>query len=472
MANVDQDKGLELTVQVGDQVRVLDAATGGDKYAFAAVQLQTVEDVNHDGVAEVKVKQAGKTLFLNASDGQLRPRKLAYPGDRGWEDWGTGERLRWRWGKAGEVEIVTQAGQVKARLPAAAYMTVPIAADLDSDGRVEILVRDASGRIRVLAAEAEGVHELPFPDVRCDRRGGLSRGGGITACDLDSDGRRELIFLQRGRLCVADSAGQVLFRSDEADLHCPTVGHFNRDRVKDVAAYCKGRWIAFDWQRKSVIWDAVTPDSNVVAAWDVDRDGLDDLAGKHGPVFLLDGASGRTLWKSFRREMCALGLGTFADLTGDGRQEILITGEYTNTAWHVTGENLWWIGWSSGGNKEHYAAVADVNRDGAKDVGISSNHGVFYCVDGRDGRQLWTFDIGRKVTLTHPAAADLDGDGKPEFVFGTMAGRLIVLNGEDGSVAKTMDFHEPVGPSIVADVDRDGIAEVMFVCDSALHCID
>ena len=471
LTNVDDQDGLELTVQAGSDVHVLDASTGKDKHVIVGAQLKATEDVDRDGLAEIVVRKRKATEFFRGIRDKMAKCAISYPADQRWQDWGDGELRRWRWGSGGRIEIVDRSNSIQATLPAAPYMVTPIAADLDGDGAVEVVVRDSSGHIRVLDARRGSPRQREFPALRCDRDGSVTRGGGVTACDLDGDGRRELVFRRGGRLKVTDYAGQELFASKQGSLRHPAIGDFNGDGVKDIACYSAKRWTAFDWKHKKVIWTVDAPESNEVGAWDVDGDGMDELAGKHGPAFMIDGSDGRTLWTAFRREMCALGLGTFADLTGDGLMEVLITGEYTNTAWRTTGENLWWIGWSSGGNKEHYCAMADLNGDGASDVGISSNHGVFYCVDGRSGQELWTYRIPQMVTLTHPAAADIDSDGRAEFVFGTMTGLLVVLNGEDGSVAKTMALGEPVGAPIVADVDNDGEAEVLFVCGSHLHCV-
>lgn len=481
IANVDNDKAIELTIQVGEDVRVLNATDGAEKHRIPGALLKTVEDVNGDGIGEIVVTRQDKTLFFNACDGKMAERSLSYPPGRGWADWGDGELSRWQWGTDAALEIVNKEGKVKARMPGAPFMADPIAADLEGDGRMEILVRDASGRVRVFDGAASPPKEIDFPEWRCDGVGGVTRGCGITACDVNGDGKREIVLIRKGQLKVADCRGKELFSSQEGQARFPIIGDFNGDGVKDIAWYTIGRsasfgwngkWTAFDLKNGKVLWEAGAPDTNEVAAWDVDGDGRDELTGKHGPVFMISGADGHTMWKAFRKEMCALGLGAFADLDGDGQMEALITGEYTNTAWRANGENFWWIGWSSGGAKEHYGAVADVNGDGALDLGLSSNHGVFYCVDGRDARELWTYKIPEKITLTHPAAADLDGDGKVEFVFGTNTGLLVMLNGEDGSVAQTMDLGHPVGPPIFADVDNDGDGEILFCCNSEICCVD
>jgi len=334
-----------------------------------------------------------------------------------------------------------------------------------------VLVRDPDGVVRVLDASRGAPRPLAFPELRCDLPGESSRGGGITACDLDGDGKAELAFCQGGHLGVANSDGSVRFRSEAVGLHLPAVGEFDGDGVKDIACYAYRRWMAFSGRDGHVIWDAPAQESNEVATCDLDGDGRDEIMGKMGPVFLLNGADGRTLWTASRREQCALGLGVFADLDGDGRMEPMATGEYTNTAWHRSGRCLWWMGWSSGGNKEHYGATADVNGDGASDFAFSSNHGALYCMDGRDGHPLWTFQIPQKVSLSHCAAADLDGDGRPEFAFGTNTGKLMVVNGEDGRLAKSVDLGGPVGEPIIADVDGDGLADVLVVSNGDLYCL-
>jgi len=469
-ADVDGDGRLEVVIQAGADVLVLGGLDGADRYCIPNASLSDAADLDGDGVAEIMVTEGGKTLAYNGQGGFSR-KDIPYPPNWGWHNWGDGELSRLRGGPNGVTEVVNQAGKVKAVLPGAPYMTSPIAADLQGDGKVEVLVREATGLIRILDATTGTPKPLAFPNLKCDSPGEMSRGGGITCCDLDHDGKAEIIFRQGGRLTVANADGSIRFRSELGGLSFPAVGRFDGDGALDVACYAGKRWIAFSGSDGKVIWDTPALESNEVATWDVDGDGRDEITGKMGPVFLLSGADGHTLWTAFRREQCALGLGVFADLNGDGRLEALAIGEYTNTAWYPNGRNLWWIGWSSGGSKEHYGAVADVNADGAWDFAISSNHGVLYCVDGRDGHELWTSGIPEKVSLSHCAAADLDGDRKPEFVFGANTGKLIVVNGEDGSLAKEIDFRHPVGEPIVADVNGDDLAEVLVVSDSTLYCL-
>jgi outer membrane protein assembly factor BamB len=470
LADVDGDRQLEVIVRIGADTVVLNGIDGAEEYRIPNASLSECADLNGDGVAEIVAKAGEQTVAYNGQGG-YGPKDVTYPATWGWSDWGDGNLCRLRGAAGGRTEVVNRDGQVKASLPGAAYRTTPIVADLQGDGKAEIVLRDAGGILRVLEATSGRPVVVPFPELKCDYAEDTSRGGGITARDLDGDGKAELVLRDGGHLVVANADGSTRFRSEPGGLHFPAVGHFDHDGIADIACDAGKRWIAFSGKEGRIIWEAEAPESNEVATWDTDGDGCDELTGKMGPVFLLSGADGHTMWTAFRKEQCALGLGVFADLNGDEVMEALATGEYTNTAWYPNGASMWWIGWSSGGAKEHYGAVADVNADGAWDYAVSSNHGVLYCVDGRDGHELWTFRIPEKVSLSHCAAADLDSDRRPEFVFGTNTGRLMVVNGEDGSLAASVDLGAPAGEPIVADANGDHRAEVLVVAGGRLLCL-
>jgi hypothetical protein len=121
--------------------------------------------------------------------------------------------------------------------------------------------------------------------------------------------------------------------------------------------------------------------------------------------------------------------------------------------------------------------VVDIAGDGRPEIVAAVPDGFVYAVSPT-GRRLWRFDYARgaaKTFASEVVAADLNRDGTPELVFGTYAltpgeGRLVVLSaagkllhdvrlprqGTDGN-----GIGVPAAPSI-GDVDGDGRLEVVL----------
>jgi outer membrane protein assembly factor BamB len=153
------------------------------------------------------------------------------------------------------------------------------------------------------------------------------------------------------------------------------------------------------------------------------------------------------------------------------------------------------------------AGIADLNSDGIKEVLIGSSNGIFYCLNGKTGTTLWTFQTGGEI-VSSAALGDLDGDGALEVVFGsadgflyvldgkgvlrwkknlgsavysspalarrgndkrldvyitTLAGRLAILRGTDGVLLGGFNvLAHVVSSPIIADIDGDGKLEIFF----------
>lgn len=129
--------------------------------------------------------------------------------------------------------------------------------------------------------------------------------------------------------------------------------------------------------------------------------------------------------------------------------------------------------------------VVDVTGDGRPEIIAAVPGGGVYAV-GPTGRRLWRHDYARGAPRTFASevvAADLNRDGRPELVFGTYgltpgSGHLVVLSGagrrlydirlprqgRDGN-----GIGIPAAPSI-ADIDGDGLLEIVLT--SFDHGID
>src|SRR5262249_12924985 len=109
----------------------------------------------------------------------------------------------------------------------------PVAADLDGDGTLELVVADGMGHIHVLSARGKEVPPWPL------RVGPL--GAQVVVEDLNGDGRMELLVLDAaGNLVCFDLLAKELWLvhiftgSDPPLDHAPTVGDVDGDGTLDV----------------------------------------------------------------------------------------------------------------------------------------------------------------------------------------------------------------------------------------------
>jgi hypothetical protein len=129
--------------------------------------------------------------------------------------------------------------------------------------------------------------------------------------------------------------------------------------------------------------------------------------------------------------------------------------------------------------------VVDITGDGRPEIVAPVPDGAVYAV-GPNGKRLWRYDYahgGRRTFASEVVAADLNRDGRPELVFGSYSlsrdgGRLIVLSGR-GRLLREIRIPRqgadgngigiPAAPSI-ADIDGDGLLEIVLT--SFDHGID
>ena len=121
--------------------------------------------------------------------------------------------------------------------------------------------------------------------------------------------------------------------------------------------------------------------------------------------------------------------------------------------------------------------VVDLTGDGRPEVVASLPGGRVYAV-GPDGHRLWTATYAPKRAKTFASevvAADLNKDGTPELVFGTYslhrnAGHLVLLSAQGKKLSDTRLKHQgrdgngigvPAAPSI-ADLTGDGTLEIVL----------
>lgn len=180
-------------------------------------------------------------------------------------------------------------------------------------------------------------------------------------------------------------------------------------------------------------------------------------------------ASGNLLWNVLAGPTGANGsvgpLSCVADLTGDGRPELILGGTaYTFTGTvgvDFAGELLW-----QGAAADGYCGVGDFDLDGMPEVvDVISNN--IYLYDGQTGMTLGVLPIAGGGAGGPPNIADFDGDGYPDV--GTAGGNSYVVaqwTAAGGMTqlweAETLDGSSQRTGSSVFDFDGDGRSEVIY----------
>ncbi|NVB38857.1 VCBS repeat-containing protein [Pseudenhygromyxa sp. WMMC2535] len=304
-------------------------------------------------------------------------------------------------------------GQLRLRVPTGVDASVtPAIADLDGDGRPEIVTLEHDGPVsllqlhdrRLIAFDAEG--ELLwtgsdwFP----------SRGGGaVTIADLDGDGRPEILAPEH----VADSSGQLLWALDDPP----------QARSMPVAV-------------------------------DLDLDGdLEVLFGSSAYDHL-----GTPLFEP-PGDAKNVGLAAVANFDDDPYPEI-----YLQTAKHRILEHDGSLKTQCPGGLSGPAAIADLDGDEIPELiaGVANKFGVLLIVDDQLTKG-WQLDIDEVEGASSGTVFDLLADGSPELIHADRS-RLRIYDIQGEVLFQTArSARSNLANPIVVDVDNDGAAEILVV---------
>lgn len=331
-------------------------------------------------------------------------------------------------------------------------------ADVNGDGKPDLLVANYGGgngndgSVAVLLGNGDGTFQ---PPVSYDAGGWQTFS--VVAADLKGDGKLDLVVTNS----QSNTLGVLLGNGD---------GTF----------------------QPAVTYHTLYFPMNAVVA-DVNGDGIPDLVVDSGPGYLsvLLGKGNGTFKKA--RQLKGGGYWvTAADLTGNGRQDLIVADGYGVNVLLNEGNGKFkkGKGIGVGPGSAGYVAVADVNGDGKPDllavfsncVGGSSTD----CAEGSIGVLLGNGDGTFQSMVSYGtgayaaesvAVADVNGDGKPDLVVANFcgptscplpgSGTVTVLLGNDDGTFQTPSAYSAGGYwgafSVgVADVNGDGWPDLLI----------
>ncbi|MCY3735963.1 MAG: FG-GAP-like repeat-containing protein [Gemmatimonadaceae bacterium] len=392
----------------------------------------------------------------------------------------------------------------------------PVVADLDGDGRVEVVVQTANEEVLCLEAPGRGDGE---PRVRWQMQGhGQTNSApwhwGVVASDLDGDGSLETLFAREApggnaSLAAVTAAGEVLWQTvfDGFDGSMPiwnfsglswwNAGDFRGPGRKDVFVSLRrgkiGSEVGFllDGGTGAVVWErngyTLSIDGSgrslgghPSAAGDVDGDGLEEIVimwpdrlhvvdGVTGDAQVVRQAYGAGLSPMFSSDgFVGYAFPAVVDLFGDAAPE-LIWGHnsYLNAVLSAAGEVWWQTEYRNNTQVQSLMAPGDADGDGDLELLASTEDGV-QLLEPADGTVLRVIDLG--PATTDVVSGDLDGDGRDEFLLG-FGGRRWALPGdpglamvelEEGDLRQAWTLETEGRPSdpALADVDADGFLDL------------
>ena len=198
---------------------------------------------------------------------------------------------------------------------------------------------------------------------------------------------------------------------------------------------------------------------NDLTAADLTGDGKDEIVlGRRDYYLQVLDPNGKELWKKaldYYRKPPSVNVVKTGDIDGDGTPEVIAGGEnWRFYAFTADGTELWNY---ESVHPSRAGAVADLDGDGKAEV-ICGTHYYWASVLGSDGKQRWRCPFG--PICYDIATGNFDGNKTRGVVFGSGDGKIHYV-GHDGTKRLAYTAGDEVKCVAAADLDGDGVDEIL-----------
>ncbi len=307
---------------------------------------------------------------------------------------------------------------------------------------------------------------------------------GIAVADLDRNGRAELLLVGLDTVVVVDGAGRLTSLNLRGPKDAVPVELSTPPAACDLDGDGRGEVVAAAVNRKLY---AVTMSGQPLVGFPVQLDGVPRGAvgcavdgGRRVAVLTTDAGSLLKVTGQGRVEkIAAVGRGAESgvaavDVDFDGKEEIIaVGGDARLYVFDISGRARRGFPYKMSFRVSGVPAVGDLDDDGKLDIAVGSQDFKIHAVS-RDGVGLAGFPVATEYRIyAGVALADLDGDAVLDLVVGSGDKKLyaVSLKGRDlkgfpVKVGERVAFDAALG-----DLDRDGRLEVVVVSETGVPSI-
>lgn len=340
------------------------------------------------------------------------------------------------------------------------YADAPVAADLNGDGRWEIIAATTDRRLVVVdAARGEVLWWKSLAEEVRTRP---------TLGDVDGDGQVEVaVAMRSGRLALFGADGTLRWeRAGLGTLLASPLLASWEGRPALLVASREGKFSWLEPVRGETFGTFQQPAGPVREMALVE--GVLYTLGADGTVRAWKAPSGPALWEQ--------------PLGGNGRGG-LVFGEGPQGPWVLaasrevaafkadTGKLLWRHPLGEGSEAASGPVVFPLAEEGPIVAAVQSTRGEVFAFSVAKGSLLWHTPLGEVATFATPVVADGDGDGVPEVWLFTPQGSLAALEAKEGRVLWEKPLPRyALGSPLIGDAEGDGRWELFLSCaDGVLY---